>query len=62
MNVKATGGRRRRSWRASAREKYRRVELGNIHFEEESRGSLLICLNSIDQQASQRGNESLPDS
>lgn len=60
MNVKATGGRRRRSG-ISPRE-YRRVELSNIHFEEESRGSLLICLNSIDQQASQPGNESLPDS
>lgn len=31
----------------SAREIYRRVEVGRVHFAELSRGSLLVCLNSI---------------
>jgi hypothetical protein len=36
----------------SAREIYRRVEIGRIHFTELSMGSLLICLNSIDHETS----------
>ena len=31
----------------NAREIYRRVEIGHIHFAELSDGSLLVCLNSI---------------
>jgi hypothetical protein len=31
----------------NAREIYRRVEIGHIHFAEFSDGSLLVCLNSI---------------
>lgn len=31
----------------SAREIYRRVEIGQIHFAELSNGSLMVCVNSI---------------
>jgi hypothetical protein len=31
----------------SAREIYRRLEIGGIHFTELSMGNLLICLNSV---------------
>jgi hypothetical protein len=31
----------------SAREIYRRLEVGHIHFTELARGGLLICLNSV---------------
>ena len=33
--------------RISAREIYRRLEIGEIHFTELPKGSLLICLNSV---------------
>jgi hypothetical protein len=35
----------------SAREIYRRLEVGHIHFTELARGELLICLNSVVQKA-----------
>jgi hypothetical protein len=41
----------------SAREIYRRLEIGRIHFIETSMGSLLICLNSVGSSVDEAAND-----
>jgi hypothetical protein len=41
----------------SAREIYRRLEIGRIHFTETSLGSLLICLNSVASSVAEAAND-----